>query len=60
MSKRNIYRSLQAYLSKTHLIGQDTVYALFVESCQPVKTLELILFESRYQHVRLLNRQFSS
>lgn len=25
-----------AYLSKTHFVGEDAIYALFVKSCQPV------------------------
>jgi hypothetical protein len=40
-------------LSKTHLIGEDTVDALLVQVAEPSETLELILLELGHEHFRL-------
>jgi len=46
-----------AYLAKTHLVCQDTIDTLFVQCCEPVETLQLILLELCNEHLRLRDRQ---
>ena len=50
---------IATHLAETHLVCKNTVDPLFVQSGEPVQTLELVLLQGRHEHGRLLYGQFA-
>ena len=54
------YDGRRTHLSETHLVGENTVDTLLVQSSQPVETLQLVLLERGHEHLRLCDGEFAS